>query len=362
MDYQIQLAAKVSRLSALLSPFFSQKIAVYPSKPEGFRMRAEFRIWRDDGKLSYAMTPKGARFHRDTVIKIHSLPAACPAINDLMPKLLAWLQNDAVLQEKLYQVEFLTTKTGDMLVTLIYHRQLQETWQIAAQHLAVALKIAIVGRARKQKVVIGRDFVRERLQADGAVFEYIQFEQSFAQPNAQVCEKMLDWACAQVGYQSTDLLELYCGNGNFTLPLSRHFRRVLATEISKSGITALRENIKLNHIDNIDVARLSAEEFTQAFRGMREFTRLKQDNIYLSDYNFSFVFVDPPRAGIDENTLALLSEFPKILYISCNPETLVSNLQQLSQSHTVVSSALFDQFPFSEHIESGVLLVRKEQK
>lgn len=73
----------------------------------------------------------------------------------------------------------------------------------------------------------------------------------------------------------------------------------------------------------------------------------------------SAVFVDPPRAGIDPLTLALVSKFDHIMYVSCNPETLRDNLKALLQTHSIARFALFDQFPFSPHIEAGVLLVRR---
>ena len=134
---------------------------------------------------------------------------------------------------------------------------------------------------------------------------------------------------------------------------------MLATEVSKSGIRALRENILLNECTNIAVARLSAAELSEAMRGERSFRRLQQDGIALAAYDFDTVFVDPPRAGIDDATLALLARFPRILYISCNPETLAANLAVLDATHRISTCALFDQFPFTPHIESGVLLVRR---
>lgn len=69
--------------------------------------------------------------------------------------------------------------------------------------------------------------------------------------------------------------------------------------------------------------------------------------------------MDPPRAGIDPLTLALVSKFDHIMYVSCNPETLRDNLKALLQTHSIARFALFDQFPFSPHIEAGVLLVRR---
>jgi len=78
--------------------------------------------------------------------------------------------------------------------------------------------------------------------------------------------------------------------------------------------------------------------------------------IDLDDYQFSTVFVDPPRAGIDVKTLQLIARFDHIIYISCNPETLADNLKVLCETHVIVRTALFDQFPYTDKIESGVWL------
>jgi len=69
--------------------------------------------------------------------------------------------------------------------------------------------------------------------------------------------------------------------------------------------------------------------------------------------------VDPPRAGLDADTVELIRKVDKILYVSCNPETLKSNLEALSSTHKVERYAVFDQFPYTHHIETGVYLVRK---
>lgn len=356
--YLQQLAEKTTRLSALLAPFQAPELDVFTSSETHYRMRAEFRIWRDTD-MHYAMGTPGQAINSKSVIFLDDFPPACAAINALMPKLLAALRENSTLSARLYQVEFLATLAGDMLVTLIYHRKLDEAWEKSARALEAALNIAIIGRSRGQKLTLSRDYVKETLHVDGKAFHYHQYEQSFSQPNAEVCEKMLTWACAQVREDARDLLELYCGNGNFTLPLAAHFRNVLATEMSKSGIKALRENKALNHVDNVAVARLSAEEFTDAFNGVREFTRLQLEAIDLKAYQFDYVFVDPPRAGIDVATLALLQRFPRIIYISCNPETLAENLRILNTTHQIKACALFDQFPFTPHIEAGVFLEKR---
>ena len=154
-----------------------------------------------------------------------------------------------------------------------------------------------------------------------------------------------------------DFLESYCGLGNFTLPLSHYFDKVLATEISKGSIHAALENCELNGVENITFARLASEEMTEALQGVREFTRLKE--IDLKAYDFSTVLVDPPRAGLDLGTIELISNIDNIIYISCNPETLAGNLHSLCRSHRIERFAMFDQFPYTDHMECGVLLKRK---
>jgi len=357
-SYQQQLDAKVERISAQFAEYQPPALEVFESPEQYYRMRAEFRIWHTEDDLFYAMFERDENNNKK-VIRINEFPVADRSINDLMPQLLEAFKADATLGHRLFEVHFLATLKGEVLVSLIYHRKLDESWEPAAKAIAEKLKIKLIGRSRGQKFVLSDEFVVEELSVFDRKYQYKQIESSFTQPNAQVCQKMLEWACNAAQQSDKDLLELYCGNGNFTLPLSTRFRRALATELAKSSVYAAEWNIEQNGIDNIQVARLSAEEFTQAFNGDRTFRRLQEANIDLSTYDFDTVFVDPPRAGIDDETLKLLQRFERIIYISCNPDTLHDNLKQLSQTHKITKFALFDQFPYTHHVESGVLLVKR---
>ena len=357
-DYAAQLAEKTARLTALLSSLGAPPLEVFASPAAHYRMRAEFRIWHEGEKLHYAMFRPGGKGGRESLLLIEQFEAASLAINALMPRLLAAVSAVPVLKNRLYQCEFLSASTGEVLLTLIYHKKLDDEWRRAAEDLQRELGVFLIGRSRGQKIVLSQDFVTEKLDVMGSEFRYRQYEGTFTQPNARVCEKMLAWACSQAQGADGDLLELYCGNGNFTLPLARYFRRALATELSKTSVAAAQWNIEANGANNIAVARLSAEEFAEAFAGSRRFRRLAEKGIDLADYRFSTLFVDPPRAGLDEATLALAAQFERVIYVSCNPETLRANLERLSASHNI-AAALFDQFPFTPHIESGVLLVKK---
>lgn len=327
----------------------------FTSTVDSYRVRAEFRMWHTDDELDYVMfDPAEPR----TPVPIEDFPPALAPIRRLMPTLKGALRTNLTLRRKLFQLEFLASTLGEVMVTLIYHRALDDDWEREAETLAKALNVSIVGRSRKQKRVIGRDYIVDQVEVAGRDYHYRQYEQSFVQPNAPVNAQMLAWAVEQSQNSEGDLLELYCGNGNFTLPLSRCFGRILATELSKSGTRAALENMDANGVENVSVVRLSAEEVSQAMAGVRPFRRLAGLPVPLQEHDLRTVFVDPPRAGLDALTLDCVRGFEQILYISCSPTTLRVNLDALSSTHRIVSMAFFDQFPYTAHLESGVLLRR----
>jgi tRNA (uracil-5-)-methyltransferase len=358
--YEALLDEKVHSVCQLMQPFDVPAPTVYPSLPTGFRQRAEFRMWHDGDAIDYVM------FRRDdpkTPVVISTFPIAASAIQVMMTALRVRLKTNHVLRHRLFQVEFLSSLAGELLITLVYHRKLDPDWESAAQLLAEELQqeaqaVSIVGRSRKQKIVIGQDYIQEVLRVHGVHYRYRQYEQSFSQPNARVNIAMIEWACERARGLAGDLLELYCGNGNFTLPLARHFDQVIATEVSKSGLRAARANLQDNDIENVHLVRLSAEETTEAMQSRREFRRLRELPKPLDQFNLDTLFVDPPRAGLDEGTVALAGQFPAILYISCNPRTLARDLETLTSTHRITQFALFDQFPYTDHMECGVLLQR----
>lgn len=355
-NYELQLDQKIIEFKRRLSDFGDYMIEVHPSKPLNFRMRAEFRIWHEDGSAHYAMNRPG----ENKPYIIDDFPIGGPLITGLMSPLLVAINVSQALSHRLFSAEFLTTDSGQCLITLIYHKPLDDIWHADAEMLEKQLGVFVIGRSRKQKRVLSQDFVTECISVNGREYRYQQVESGFTQPNVGINTKMLTWAsacCAEDNHDS-DLLELYCGNGNFTAVLAQYYKSVLATEVSKVSVASANTNFALNNIDNVTVVRLSSEEITQALNGDRPFRRLR--DIDLSAFNFSTVFVDPPRSGLDKGTEALVGQFDKILYVSCNPVTLMENLSVLCKTHNIVNVAAFDQFPWTTHLETGVYLVRKD--
>ncbi len=355
--YEEQLAEKASSICSEFADFGIPELELFRSRPEHYRMRAEFHVWHEGDHCYYRMFDPQTK----QPFEVTTFPSGSETINRLMMPLMEAIIASSHLKKRLFQVEFLTTQTKEALVSLIYHRQLDDQWRQEATALQEQFGIRIIGRARKQKLVLDKDYVTETLTVEGKPFQYTQVENSFTQPNASVNELMLAWASRAsqeiTSASNSDLLELYCGNGNFTCVLARHFTKVLATEIAKTSVNSARENFKLNDVENVEIARLSSEEFTQAMNKERAFRRLSE--IDLDSYHFSTILVDPPRAGLDEGTEKLVQNFDNILYISCNPETLKKNLSTICQTHKVEKIALFDQFPYTHHAEMGVHLIRK---
>jgi len=86
--------------------------------------------------------------------------------------------------------------------------------------------------------------------------------------------------------------------------------------------------------------------------------------IDLGSYELETIFVDPPRAGLDEASCDFAARHTHILYISCNPETLRRDLERLTRTHRIEAMAMFDQFPYTRHVEMGALLssVKRQEK
>ncbi len=352
LGYDGQLLQKLELNRERFLPFYRKDIEVFKSPTEHYRSRSEFKLWHEGDEIFYAMNS----IDKNGVVFINECPQVNVYIAELMPKLLLEIA-ERKIGFKLFGIDFLSSSSGEIVISMLYHRRLDEEWQEEAKKIAQSLNISIIGRSRKQKVVIGQDYILETLHIFEKEYKFKHIENSFTQPNARVNEHMVSWAMSQFKDAKGDLLELYCGAGNFTIPFANIFNKVLATEISKSSINAAKANMQLNSVENIEFVRMSVEEFVQALDGVREFRRMKE--IDINKYSIESIFVDPPRSGMDEESCKFATRYKHILYISCNPETLVRDLELLSKTHDIVAMALFDQFPYTHHVEMGVKLVKK---
>lgn len=339
---------------------------IHSSEKEFFRSRAEFCIFKEKDTFTYSMF-KGKGKDRER-IALTQFPMATVAINTAMSLLIKYLPLYSALYSHLFSIEFLSSRSGDVVASLNYRRPLhEENWLTEARALkqelaSCGLCCDFIGRAHKQQLNADTDSVLETLSTeDGKEFKLYEVNGTFSQPNAGVACHMVSFArsCAAKNHDS-DLLELYCGSGTFTVCLADRFRKVLATEVARVPTKTAFKNLDYNNIHNVKIIRLSAEEVSEALSGVREFFRLKEAQVDIGEYNFKTLLIDPPRCGLnDERALNFTAKFDKVIYISCNPHTLVEDLKFLLKTHEIKRLAFFDQFPYTPHLESGVLLERK---
>jgi len=352
--YAAQLSRKLETLKEEFGHFWSGEFEVFESPESNFRDRVEFRVYKegDDG-LYFALTNREKRFFEVKECEILSHP-----LNELVKTLPAALNADKTLRGGLFSAELLGNGKDECVLNLVYHRRLDAVWTESAKALSAKHGVSITGRSKGEIHTVGKDFVTRDFEVGGEKLTYIIKQNCFSQPNGAVNEKMLNWATSNASGEG-DLIELYCGSGNFTMAFAKKYRKVFATEVVKEALDAAKKNKELNSLENLYLGRISAEEASEALGGVREFTRLQ--GINLKEFDFHTIFVDPPRSGLGQMGREFAAKYDEIIYISCSPQTLKTDLGYLCATHDIKAFAAFDQFAYTHHLECGVRLVRRGQ-
>ena len=172
---------------------------------------------------------------------------------------------------------------------------------------------------------------------------------SFYQVNPVQAEKLykLGVEMAQISQNDT-VFDLYCGIGTISLFMATYAKKVYGIEIVKEAIDMAKENAKVNNIENVEFFAGDVEIVLDEL--------INQKNI-----KADIVMFDPPRKGLDKNSINnILKIHPKkIVYISCNPATLIRDLAQFEENYEIKKIVPVDMFPFTSHVEVGTLLELK---
>jgi tRNA (uracil-5-)-methyltransferase len=327
---------KFSKFFGDLAPHTVLKPIIHTSPATGYRARSEFGFSKD----SYTMIEEGQRVY----MSVSDLPHS--SIQEIMTLLLPRIQSSEIIKTKLFQINF-RTSGKKILATLIYHKPLEDDWKAEAVAIQDCIEdLSIVGRSKKQMVLLGAECLEITCTYDDSSFKILQNDLVFFQPNYYLYPLMISFITKQL-QNPKDLLELYCGCGGFTLPLASKFNKVFATENNRHSIKLLKESIELNNLSNIQTARLSDDETAAALANKRPFRRL--ENINMQSYEFSHILVDPPRSGLSDETISLSKQSENMIYISCNPETFLRDITKLDRE--IQSIGVFDQFANTEHLE-----------
>ncbi len=200
-------------------------------------------------------------------------------------------------------------------------------------------KIKLVGIIYNDRTIYGENFFYERINNKLFKVSY----NSFFQVNENITSKLFDLININTDKDST-VLDLYSGVGTLGIVASTKVKEVYSMEIVKNAVLNGITNAKLNKRDNIkfmlgDVSKLISKV----------------------DLSFDTLIIDPPRKGLDKKTREfILKKIPKkIIYVSCDPNTLIRDLKELESNYEISDFKIMDMFSNTYHVESFVVLIKK---
>lgn len=194
------------------------------------------------------------------------------------------------------------------------------------------------------RVIYGKGYITDKL---GEYYFKIS-PNSFYQVNPKQTEKIYRYAIEKANLSKDDILcDLYCGIGTIGILASNKVKKVYGIEIVEEAIENAKQNASLNNIENIEFMKGDVE---------KAFDMLLKDRV-----KPSAVIVDPPRKGLDEKTINNINKLKleKVIYVSCNPATLVRDLKALSEKYEIEEIQPFDNFCYTSHVETVAVLKTK---
>ncbi|QMS84740.1 23S rRNA (uracil(1939)-C(5))-methyltransferase RlmD [Candidatus Xianfuyuplasma coldseepsis] len=245
--------------------------------------------------------------------------------------------------------------TGEIQVTLIitiFNKALHQV----AQDILQLPNVVSVGISKNHDVknieIFGEDV--EILAGKNTIAEGIgdiQYDlkpKAFYQLNPSQAIQLYSYVKSLLDFDTDQtIIDAYSGAGAISMYLAPYAKRVIGIDSSKESIYSALHNRKINKFDNVDF--INGEVKTAL------------PKLYDKGITPDVIIIDPPRSGLDNKTLDLLTRKPvsKVIYVSCNPSTLGKNLKVLTRKYKVLSVTPFDMFPHTSHIESVTLLVKK---
>ena len=197
----------------------------------------------------------------------------------------------------------------------------------------------------ENRTIFGKGYIEDKL----GEYTFKISPLSFYQVNPIQAEKLYNLGIQKANITKDDIVfDLYCGIGTISLFMSKYAKKVYGIEIVEEAIKAAKENAKINNVDNVEFIAGDVE---------KALSNIIYDRKIIPD----IVMVDPPRRGLDNtsinNILSIKSK--RLVYISCNPATLVRDLAKLEEMYEVKEIVPVDMFPFTSHVECCAVLELK---
>ena len=340
MNYVQQLTYKQQTLRQLMQKFAGRDIELMPpilGLEREYRRRARVSVFVDKKtrQLHFGFRQKQSKH----ITQITNCPVLAPELNQLLPEIYALLKTSKK-PEKLGHVELVLGDNGPCIT-------LRHMGKLSANEQGKLVELA----KRHHATLYLMPETDQLLRVEGEMPFYketgvkVLFEpNNFIQVNQTVNQKMVEQAIDWLDLQANErVLDLFCGLGNFSLPIAKQVMSVVGVEGVPEMVVKAANNATLNNIDNAQFYHANLE---QDFAGQ-----------IWSKEKFDKVLLDPARAGasgiIDQiSSLGV----QRIVYVSCNPATLARDSQSLlEQGYQLTRLGMLDMFPHTSHLESMAL-------
>ena len=285
--------------------------------PYNYRDKVTFKIV--DGKIGF--------FQTDThkLVEINYCYLCKDAINNV-------IKDIHTLNIKNGEVIIRCNYNDELLLSLNTQDKIDNIETLINEH-------KIVGIVNNDKCIYGEDYFIDKINDYLFKVSY----NSFFQVNPYICSELFK-LIEKYTDKSNNVLDLYCGVGTLSIVASMNAKNVLGVEINSNAIIDANLNKTLNKRNNVDFICEDTKNIL---------------NKITSD--FDTIILDPPRSGVVQKVLNKIMEVnpDKIIYVSCDPNTLARDLKLLEEKYIISNFKLLDMFPETEHNESIVVLEKK---
>ena len=362
LNYQAQLKYKTKRVKEALTRIAKVKTKVLPcigmDNPYNYRNKIQVPFNKDkNGKVKFGFYKENS--HIIMPIKECAIEdkRAAPILWDI--KLLLEEMNIPVYNEDSGKgiLRYVLIRTSHhykelmvVLVTTVLNFPGQRNFinELVNRHPEITTIVENVNNrhtnvilGNQEKVLFGPGHIKDDIL--GLTFEISA--SSFFQVNPVQVEKLYSSALNLIDFNKKEtVLDAYSGVGTIGLIAAKNAKKVISVEINKSAHKNAVENAKRNGVDNIEFVCADAGGY-----------------ISKSNEDIDVLIMDPPRSGSDERFLSTVMDkrIKKIIYISCNPETLARDIAYLSSLYEADYAQPVDMFPMTAHVETVVELYRK---
>lgn len=366
IKYNKQLEFKRNQVVNLLKKAHLDDIevgATLPSPEEtGYRNKAQVPVREINGQLEIGFF----RRHSHELIPLTNFFTTDPeidrvlvAVRDILRQYRVPAYDEIHNQGEIRYLDVRRSKaTGEIMVILVcLHKDFQQLPKIAAEikQIKGVTSLVLNYNPKKTNVILGKVdyliFGKPQITDQIGDVKFRISPESFFQINSLQTPRLYDLAIEKAKLQPEDMVvDAYSGIGTIGLTVAKHVESVRGIESVKDAVRDANNNAKLNHISNVKYVTGKAEEIMPkwANKGMKT----------------DVIFVDPPRKGLTTEFIsaAVRTKPKKIVYISCNPATLVRDLQEFQKlGYTFDRIDPVDMFPQTPHVEAVTVLERTEK-